>query len=68
MYLVYSLVTHVYFKSTTFPQGAADQTDVLHEAVSDAFKQLAINSSNVSQLIFRFPEEKTQLSSFSATR
>lgn len=31
VYLVYSLVPHVYLKSTTFPQGAADQTGALHE-------------------------------------
>lgn len=31
VYLVYSPVPHVYLKSTTFPQGAADQTSVLHE-------------------------------------
>lgn len=62
VYLVYSLVTHVYFKSTTFPQGAADQTVVLHELflmpLMEMLKQLAINSSNVSQLILSFPEER----------
>lgn len=29
VYLVYSLITHVYFKSTTFLQGAADQAGAL---------------------------------------
>lgn len=57
VYLVYSLITHVYFKSTTFLQGAADQAGALRDTVSGAFfqryrgTQLTIHHNN-SQLIF----------------
>lgn len=33
VYLVYSLITHVYFKSTTFLQGAADQAGAQRDTV-----------------------------------
>lgn len=67
VYLVYSLITHVYFKSTTFLQGATDQAGMLRDTVCGAFFQryrsarLTIHHNN-SQLIFpATPEEMTQL-------
>lgn len=39
VYLVYSLITHVYFKSTTFLQGATVQAGMLHDTVCGAFFQ-----------------------------